>query len=205
MCSTVSTGERRHAHGRETAPDSAWPSPRQLSRHTEGASGWTMSSHMGRDLSLRSLVRRERLSATTRPLKDPRERTLELCHAGRLRGGDAFDARGEATDNAELGQGPTVVDAVLIDGSAACLSIEESCPTRRGEVDGTGLRRGDNTGGRDERRLTVRCDLIGAERVAAGIRDVVEATDAEYPAERHLAVTLRFGIGQRAVGFDDVR
>src|SRR5262245_47457224 len=139
------------------------------------------------------------IAAITSPVTNDKLRIFILLVSGRR---DAFVAGRQPRDDAELRQRPVVLDAKLVDGSAAGLGVEEAALARRGEVDRARFgRRRDRL---EQRRLSA-LERERAERVAPRVGHVEEPVDALDPAQRDLAVALRLRARQRAVALDAIR
>ena len=97
------------------------------------------------------------------------------------------------------------IDRELVDRSGgARLRVEEPPLRGRGEVDRAGLGCRHDAGGGQQCRAAVGADPVRADRVAAGVRDVVRVPCLLDPAESDLPVGLGLRAGERPVGLDRV-
>src|SRR5512132_2601828 len=117
-------------------------------------------------------------------------------------GRDALLTHRQAGDAADRSQRAVAVDAEPVD-RARDAGLRVEIPPGHGQVDRPHVRRRSHPG--EQRRHAVRSDRERAEVVAARVRDVVEASGTDDPAQRSLAVGRRAWIGERSVAADRVR
>src|SRR6266550_6006729 len=136
------------------------------------------------------------IATATYPLQEGPARPGPPCERDASVGRDALLTHGQAGDTADRGQRAVSVDVEAVD-RAREPGLRVEIPTGHGQIDAAQV--GRSGYGSEQGRRAVWPDRERAHVVAARVRDVVEASGADDPAQRCLPVGRRARIAQRAV------